>query len=303
MNPGDALVIGKLKALAARRQQVPAQSAIADTTLEDHHRRIGDMPHVMPDTDLRADVAALDGHPLVVEDPHAAGAASHDAHVANVLALRPIAIVVDEVGVQLLLLHRVRQRALGLPFAGLILPKPSMLDWPSRMYTCTGLLMSAGLPSGSGSCIESSPKAEHGTSRVSATRVRMEAAASPLFIMRLPCWTESEWDHLELSKVVGLVHHKSSKTRCDRVATKIVTQTRRLGVQVIGASVDLPYWRRLFITLPLAGGSDAVAAGEGHLANRIAPLRAEARLSPGKMMDERERRLNAPTAQFEQSDN
>ena len=45
----------------AWRQQVPAETAVADATLEDEHRRIGDLPHVMPDADLGADVAVRDG--------------------------------------------------------------------------------------------------------------------------------------------------------------------------------------------------------------------------------------------------
>ena len=69
------------------------------------------MTHVMSDANLRANIAARDGHELVVELPHATGAASHDAHVADILSHGPITIVVDEVGVEPLLLHRVLERA------------------------------------------------------------------------------------------------------------------------------------------------------------------------------------------------
>ena len=99
------------EALGARRQQVPTETAIADTTLEDQHWLIGNLPDVMPDADLGADVAVGDGHPLVIEGFHVARTAPHDARIANILAHRPVASVVDKVGVLAFLLDRVRQRA------------------------------------------------------------------------------------------------------------------------------------------------------------------------------------------------
>jgi hypothetical protein len=54
--------------------------------------------------------------------------------------------VVDEEGVELLGLTRVR----ASPRPPATLPISSVLDWPMMMKTCTGLVMSAGLPSGSG---------------------------------------------------------------------------------------------------------------------------------------------------------
>jgi len=112
MNPGDTLGIGEFKAFAARRQQVPAQSTIANATLEYEYRRFGSLPDVMTDTDFRADPSALDGHPLVIETSHATGAAAHDPHVAHVLTFRPFPRVVHQVRIQLLRLHRVLQRSI-----------------------------------------------------------------------------------------------------------------------------------------------------------------------------------------------
>ena len=97
------------EALGARRQQIPAETSIADATLEDEHRSVGDLPHLMPDADLGADVTVGDGHPLVVEGLHVASAAPHDPRIANILAHGPVARVVDKVGVLALLLDRVRQ--------------------------------------------------------------------------------------------------------------------------------------------------------------------------------------------------
>ena len=93
--------------LRARRQHVPTERAVADAALEDHDRGFRGMTHVMSDADLRADIAARDGHELVVELPHATRAAAHDAHVADILSHGPVALIIDKVGVETLLLHRV----------------------------------------------------------------------------------------------------------------------------------------------------------------------------------------------------
>ncbi len=112
MDPGDSFRIGEFKAFTAWRKQVPAQSSIADAAFQNHHRRVGHVSDVMPDADFRTDVS-LDGHPRVCFDSHVAQAASHDAHVSDILPHRPFAVVVDQVGVKLLLVHRMRQRAIG----------------------------------------------------------------------------------------------------------------------------------------------------------------------------------------------
>ena len=65
----------------------------------------------MSDAELRADLAARDGHELIVELSRAARSAPHDAHVADILSNGPLTFVVDEVGVEPLLLHRVLERA------------------------------------------------------------------------------------------------------------------------------------------------------------------------------------------------
>jgi hypothetical protein len=100
MDPGDAIVIGELESLASRRQQIPAQRAVADAALEDQHGRVHGLAELMADPDLRPDLAAGDGHPLVVEPAHAAGPAPHDANVADVRTFGPLARDVDEVGVE-----------------------------------------------------------------------------------------------------------------------------------------------------------------------------------------------------------
>ncbi len=87
---------------------------------------------MMPDADLRPDVPALDRHPLVVEDPHAAEAAAHDAHVADIFPLRPVAVVVNEPGIEFLLLDRVRQRALGPAFCRIDPAKPQHVGLPQQ---------------------------------------------------------------------------------------------------------------------------------------------------------------------------
>ena len=51
---------------------------------------------VVADANLRSDGAAFDGHPFIVEDLHVTGAAPHDAHVADILSLRPVALVIDQ---------------------------------------------------------------------------------------------------------------------------------------------------------------------------------------------------------------
>ena len=72
----------------------------------------------MPDADFRADPATLDGHPFVVELPAATKAAAHHTHVAHVLALGPVAGVIDEIGVEFLVFYRVFQRAVLLALYG-----------------------------------------------------------------------------------------------------------------------------------------------------------------------------------------
>ena len=107
MNPGDTLGIGELKAFASRRQQVPAQGTVADAALKNQDWRVDRIANVVADTKLRADLSALDGHPLVIETPHATGATAHHAYVSHVLALGPVACLIHEERVQLLLLTRV----------------------------------------------------------------------------------------------------------------------------------------------------------------------------------------------------
>ena len=107
MNPGDTLGIGELKAFASRRQQVPAQGTVADAALQNQDRRLDSVAYVVADAKLRAYLSALDGHPLVVEAPHATGATTHDAHVADVFSFSPITGHIYEVGVQVLFLNRV----------------------------------------------------------------------------------------------------------------------------------------------------------------------------------------------------
>ena len=113
VHPGDALGIRELKALAAGWQQIPAQSTVADTTLENQYGRIGHVPDMMPNPDLGSNLATLDGHPLVAEQLHRPSAASHDAHVADILTFRPFPSVIDQVGIEFLLLHRVFERAIS----------------------------------------------------------------------------------------------------------------------------------------------------------------------------------------------
>jgi hypothetical protein len=66
---------------------------------------------VCTDPELRADgPAALDGHPFVAEDLHGACAARHDAHIADILPLGPVAGFIHKVGVFVLRLDRILQR-------------------------------------------------------------------------------------------------------------------------------------------------------------------------------------------------
>jgi len=106
MNPGDTLGIGELKALTSRRQQVPAQGTITDAALKNQDRSVDGVANVVADAKLRADLAALDGHPLVIETPHATSAAAHHPYIPNIHAHGPVSRLIYKVRVQFLLLYR-----------------------------------------------------------------------------------------------------------------------------------------------------------------------------------------------------
>ena len=67
---------------------------------------------MMADAKFRANLTLPDGHPLVIEKPRFTRAAtSHHAHIADVLTFGPLALFIDEIGIEVLFLHRVFERA------------------------------------------------------------------------------------------------------------------------------------------------------------------------------------------------
>ena len=108
MDPGFSLRIGKLKTLTARWQQIPTQCTVPNGTLENHHGCLGRLGNRVPNPDLDSNVA-LDRHPLIVEQFHGSTATAHHTNVANVIPDRPIALVINQVGVQFLLVDGMLQ--------------------------------------------------------------------------------------------------------------------------------------------------------------------------------------------------
>ena len=105
VDPSSAPVL-KLVLLAAGRKQVPSETAVAGGALENQYRRIGYIADMVTDAEFNTHVCFSDLHPIVQHQPSfARAAAAPDPHVANVLAREPVAGVVDEVLIFLLLLH------------------------------------------------------------------------------------------------------------------------------------------------------------------------------------------------------
>ena len=100
-------------AFAAGWEEVPAEAAIADAALEQHHGSCDGVAERMADAVFRPHRLAADLQELVVEELHAAAAADHHPHIPHVGPFGPVARGVDEVRVFLLVLHREVQRAIG----------------------------------------------------------------------------------------------------------------------------------------------------------------------------------------------
>ena len=98
--------------LAAGGQEVPAQTAVADTALKDHDRRIDGVAQLVPDAELGPDASAGDRHPVVVVDAPDAAAAAHAADVADIHACGPVPVVIHQVRVKTQRPRGMLQRAL-----------------------------------------------------------------------------------------------------------------------------------------------------------------------------------------------
>ena len=62
---------------------------------------------MVTNADLRAYLTFPDGHPLVVELAHATAPTTHNTNIAHVLALGPVACIVNKVWIQLFRFDRV----------------------------------------------------------------------------------------------------------------------------------------------------------------------------------------------------
>ena len=132
MNPSDTFGVGKLKPLATGRQQVPAESAISDTTFQNHHRRVQCVAEVVANADLWANGPPFDRHPFVVDQSTAAKTASHDTHVANIFSFSPVAVIVNEVRIKLLLFNRMDQTPFNLSLCRFDLAKAQHVGLPQQ---------------------------------------------------------------------------------------------------------------------------------------------------------------------------